>query len=615
MYDLSAAPTTTPREISDHDLLRAFVERGDQAAFQQVSERHVRMVAGVCERRLPDDFVADDAIQAVFLVLAAKARGLLQDPRPLGPWLHQVAIQVTRNHLRHSRRQARREHPLDEHGAGMISGPDDTTELADHLDEALAALPRHYRDAVVLHYLQGHDRPATGNLLGLGDEALKKRLSRGLAMLRERLQRAGIATTTATLTAFLLSESSRVPAAEVMSLVHAGTSSVSSYATSLAGETLSTVSGHAMSWAGKSLITLTLGTTLGAGAWLWADPARDGDTFRPGPPPQEVRLEAVETTPAMTMATQRGLSWLATHQAADGRWSMNDRPSTGVTAMCTLAFLGAGHFRPDAAHHATVVRALDALRGSADANGALLVGTSSENLYDHGLATLCLAEAFTLTADERLLPPLTAAVAVIVRAQSPAGGWRYTAQPLDADVSMTATQLSALLAARSAGIAVPPATITRGLTYVRSCFRDPARGGDGGFAYMPGGTSAFPRSAAATWALIRLDDPLHPAIAPALDYVARHHLSGTADAAEWTWYARYYTAAVLHHAQTRGEAQRHTWQTWFTTTAGLLMAAQQPDGRWLGDAGAFPTAVACLVLLAPKTALPTFRSVAPVTRE
>ena len=61
-----------------------------EAAFAALVGRHGPMVLDVCEQVLADRHDAEDAFQAVFLVLARKARSI-RDPDLLGNWLYGVA--------------------------------------------------------------------------------------------------------------------------------------------------------------------------------------------------------------------------------------------------------------------------------------------------------------------------------------------------------------------------------------------------------------------------------------------------------------------------------------------------------------------------------------------
>ena len=61
----------TVDDQSDRELLAEIASTRSQAAFQQLVERHAGMVIAVC-RRMLDEHDADDAAQAVFLVLWQK---------------------------------------------------------------------------------------------------------------------------------------------------------------------------------------------------------------------------------------------------------------------------------------------------------------------------------------------------------------------------------------------------------------------------------------------------------------------------------------------------------------------------------------------------------------
>ena len=87
--------------MSDAELLARFVTgRGGlaaEAAFAALVDRHGPMVLGVCRRVTGDRHAADDAFQAVFLVLARKAHAVrLGADDSLGRWLYGVSLRVAR---------------------------------------------------------------------------------------------------------------------------------------------------------------------------------------------------------------------------------------------------------------------------------------------------------------------------------------------------------------------------------------------------------------------------------------------------------------------------------------------------------------------------------------
>ena len=102
---LARALAAGEADESDRDLLARFVAAGDQAAFAALAARHAGMVLGVCRRALSRAADAEDACQAVFLLLAQKAARVRWRSSVAG-WLYTAARRVARNARRSAERRA-----------------------------------------------------------------------------------------------------------------------------------------------------------------------------------------------------------------------------------------------------------------------------------------------------------------------------------------------------------------------------------------------------------------------------------------------------------------------------------------------------------------------------
>ena len=105
-------------------------------AFAALVQRHGPMVLGVCRRMLRGSADVDDAFQAVFLVLARKARRLSNVER-LKPWLYGVAVRTAKEARRRSARRRQREGSAMDESKVASASNETRGELLDMLDEEI----------------------------------------------------------------------------------------------------------------------------------------------------------------------------------------------------------------------------------------------------------------------------------------------------------------------------------------------------------------------------------------------------------------------------------------------------------------------------------------------
>ena len=184
--------------LSDRQLLCRFIARRDaagEAAFAALVARHGPMVLHVCRQLLRDHQHAEDAFQAVFLVLARRARSV-REPDLLGPWLYGVALRTARKANARLARQRNNEREKAMGDANMQSGPaPDQSMIA--REDALAlhaeieGLPSVFRLPVVLCYFEGLSLDEAARRLRCPEGTLRSRLARARDKLRRGLTRRG----------------------------------------------------------------------------------------------------------------------------------------------------------------------------------------------------------------------------------------------------------------------------------------------------------------------------------------------------------------------------------------------------------------------------------------
>ena len=185
-----AVRAANPSGVNDRDLLLRFADDCDQSAFAAVVQRHSGMVFGVCKRVLHSPADAEDATQAVFLVLAKKAK-VTRWQASAANWLHTTARKVARNARLATERRTKREGAAAVPEAVLAVDTMSGRELLAALDEELEQLPPRYREPLVLCYLEGLTRDEVATRLGVAVPALNKQLERGRKKLADALAARG----------------------------------------------------------------------------------------------------------------------------------------------------------------------------------------------------------------------------------------------------------------------------------------------------------------------------------------------------------------------------------------------------------------------------------------
>ncbi|MCH8479281.1 MAG: sigma-70 family RNA polymerase sigma factor, partial [Wenzhouxiangella sp.] len=178
------------------ELNLAAARAGDRQAFARLVAATQNTVTSIALAITRDVGHSEDIAQEAYLKVWSRL-GSLRQPGSFLPWLRQITRNLARDHLRKIKSR-----PGDEPNADAsdiaseqvaAAQPDGEAALleaeqAAMIRRALDALPDDSREVLTLYYREGESSRQVARLLGLSDAAVRKRLSRARASLREEVR-------------------------------------------------------------------------------------------------------------------------------------------------------------------------------------------------------------------------------------------------------------------------------------------------------------------------------------------------------------------------------------------------------------------------------------------
>jgi RNA polymerase sigma-70 factor, ECF subfamily len=176
------------------------VKRGNRAAFAELVDKYKQPVMNFVFRTLRDEIEAEDLAQTVFLQ-AYKSRRRYRQTAKFSTWLFTIARNLCLNEIRRRSRhpaesieETHTEHedqPRQQYeDKSQIAPPESVLhgELAQKIEEALAALPENQRTAILLCRQDELSYEEIAEVLGCSLSATKSLIHRGRETLKEKLK-------------------------------------------------------------------------------------------------------------------------------------------------------------------------------------------------------------------------------------------------------------------------------------------------------------------------------------------------------------------------------------------------------------------------------------------
>ena len=325
--------------------------------------------------------------------------------------------------------------------------------------------------------------------------------------------------------------------------------------------------------------------------------------------PQKQRVDA---------ALKKATDFLISQQQESGAIAEKGiRPDVTMTSLAILAMGALGHQPADPTPEGRAMKkGLEFVLkpGNQEPDGYFGKSDGSR-MYGHGIISLMLAEMLGMGADEKqdaaIRERCRKAIELILRSQRMPknehnrGGWRYTPDAADSDMSVTCWQVMALRAARNAGMDVPKESIDLAVRYIKSLYSSgERRGGPGGFGYASKGTE-LSTTAEGLLALQVCGEYEAEETKGASERLLQ---KGLRSGDKWFYYTAYYMAQGMYQ---RGEKYATEGRR---IIYDAVLPLQRSDGSWEGEGGeerqggkVYATSLAMLSLAVKNHFLPIYQ--------
>jgi hypothetical protein len=327
---------------------------------------------------------------------------------------------------------------------------------------------------------------------------------------------------------------------------------------------------------------------------------------------------------AVAAARDKGLGWLAKHQADDGSWGKTY--TVAVTSFACLTYLSASDEPFAGDQSKPLLKGLKYLM--AQQKDGQFPQQGHTWIHGQGFGTLALSEAYGRSLLCKTKPDLdmkkvrdavAAAVKIIAKNQSKSGGWWYTPGETEQhEGSTTVCAVQALVSASNYGIEIDQKVLDNGFDYLKK-----SQAADGGFVYKLGDAQSMKEGSCGGVATLGLMQRFDEKV---MIQGYKHLLDLTPAAItkeRFPEYGHFYGCMGMHLL---GQEYKEDMD-YREKTAGYISGAQKevmigqakdgswPARAWVKDGGqegeAYATAFAALTLFVPEARLSIYNREPP----
>ena len=158
-----------------------------EQAFEQLINEKLGLLRGTAMRILGNPADVDDAVQAALMLAWRKFAGY-RGQSEFATWVTRILINECYDMVRDRAREQEVLADYGESGNQMSGGEADEASLLDRLDEAVARLPKLYRESLSVGVLSGYSPDEAAAMLGCSRNTLYQRIHKAKQLLSQSIR-------------------------------------------------------------------------------------------------------------------------------------------------------------------------------------------------------------------------------------------------------------------------------------------------------------------------------------------------------------------------------------------------------------------------------------------
>ena len=158
-----------------------------EQAFEQLIDEKLGLLRGTAMRILGDPADVDDAVQAALMLAWRKFAGY-RGQSEFATWVTRILINECYDMVRNRAREQEVLADYGESGDQMSGGEAEEASLLGRLDDAVARLPKLYRESLSVGVLSGYSPDEAAAMLGCSRNTLYQRIHKAKQLLSQSIR-------------------------------------------------------------------------------------------------------------------------------------------------------------------------------------------------------------------------------------------------------------------------------------------------------------------------------------------------------------------------------------------------------------------------------------------